>query len=100
MINYLDLHVSQKVDLKQLAALAECTPVLLRQRFRDETGLTIPQYVTQERCRIAADLLRRTNLPVQKVSAHVGYLDNNYFVKVFKKYNGDTPTDYRNKFRL
>lgn len=100
VINYLDLHISQKIDLKQLAALAECTPVLLRQRFRDETGLTIPQYVTQERCRIAADLLRRTNLPVQKVSAHVGYLDNNYFVKVFKKYNGDTPTDYRNKFRL
>lgn len=99
VINYLNLHISQKVDQKQLAALADCAPNLLSQRFREETGLTIPQYVAQERCRIAADLLRQTNLPVQKASAHVGYLDNNYFVKVFKKYTGDTPTDYRNKFR-
>lgn len=99
VINYLNLHISQKADQKQLAALADCALDFLRQRFREETGLTIPQYVAHERCRIAADLLRQTNLPVQRVSAHVGYLDNNYFVKVFKKYSGDTPTDYRNKFR-
>lgn len=85
--------------MKHLSALADCGPDNLSQRFKNETGSTIAQYLAQERCRIAADLLRRTDLPVQKISAHVGYLDNNYFVKVFKKYTGDTPTDYRNKFR-
>lgn len=99
VINYLNLHISQKIDQKQLAVLAECAPNLLRQRFREETGLTIPQYVAQERCCIAADLLWQTNLPIQKVSAHVGYFDNNYFVKVFKNCTGETPTNYRNKFR-
>lgn len=99
VVSYLDLHISQKPDPKQLAALAGCTPDLLRQRFREETGLSIQQYLVRQRCRIAADLLRKTDLPVQKVSAHVGYLDNNYFVKVFKKELGETPTDYRNRFR-
>lgn len=99
VINFLNLHISRKIDLKQLTVLADCAPDLLRQRFRGETGLTIPQYVAQERCRIAADLLRQTNLPVQRISAHVGYYDNNYFVKVFKKHIGDTPSDYRKKFR-
>lgn len=99
VINYLNLHISQKIDMKRLSAVADCAPDYLSQKFKSETGLTIAQYLAQERCRIAADLLRETDLPVQKISAHVGYLDNNYFVKVFKKCIGDTPTDYRYKFR-
>lgn len=99
VVNYLDLHISEKIDMKRLSALADCGSDDLSRRFKSETGSTIVQYLAQERCRIAADLLRRTDLPVQKISAHVGYLDNNYFVKVFKKYTGDTPTEHRNKFR-
>jgi len=40
-------------------------------------------------------MLRETNLPVQEISSYVGYTDNNYFVKVFKKVMGKTPSDYR-----
>ena len=61
--------------------------------------MTIAQFVAQERCSTAANLLLRTNLPVQDISAHVGYLDNNYFVKVFKNHTGKTPTAYRNQYR-
>ena len=99
VVNYLNLHISQKIDMKQLSTLADCAPDYLSQRFKQETGLTVAQYLAQERCRIAADLLKKTDLPVQKISAHVGYLDNNYFVKVFKKYTGETPSDYRSRFR-
>lgn len=99
VINYLNLNISQKIDMKQLSALAGCAADHLSQRFKAETGLTMTQYLASERCRIAADLLRRTDLPVQKISAHVGYFDNNYFVKVFRKYSGATPSDYRNKLR-
>lgn len=98
-VNYLNLHLSQKIDLKQLSAVAGCAPDRLSQRFKFETGSTVAQYLAEERCRIAANLLRRTDLSVQKISAHVGYLDNNYFVKVFKKYLDETPTEYRAKFR-
>lgn len=98
MVNYFNLHISQKIDMKQFAAAAGYTPDYLSQRFKAETGSTVAQYLARERCRIAANLLRRTDLSVQKISAHVGYFDNNYFVKVFKKYSGETPTDYRAKF--
>lgn len=99
VVNYLNLHISQKVDMQQLGSLADCAPDYLSQRFKAETGMTVAQYVALERCRIAADLLRKSDIPVQKISAHVGYLDSNYFVKVFKKYFEVTPTDYRNQFR-
>jgi AraC-type DNA-binding domain-containing proteins len=95
---YLHLHVSNQPDMKQLAELAKCSANHLGRRFKEETGLTIAQYLAKERCAKAAALLVHTDLPIHAVSAHVGYLDNNYFVKVFKKYMQDTPTAYRRKF--
>ena len=63
--------------------------------FKHETGRTITQYIVHLRCRQAAEMLRETNLPVQEISSYVGYTDNNYFVKVFKKVIGNTPSEYR-----
>lgn len=98
-INYLHVHISQELDMKQLASRAKCTANHLGRQFKVETGLSIAQYLAKERCNKAAKLLVQTNLPVQEISAHVGYLDNNYFVKVFKNVIGDTPSAYRKKFR-
>ena len=98
-VNYLHLHVSQELDMKRLATLAKCTSNHLGRQFRAETGLTIAQYLAKERCNKAAALLQQTDLPIQDISAHVGYLDNNYFAKIFKNCIGDTPTAYRRKFR-
>lgn len=98
-ISYLRLHISQKMDVKSLADAAGCTPNYLGRRFKEETGLTLARFLAQERCRRAAVLLVETGVPVQEISAHVGYLDNNYFVKIFKSCMGDTPTAYRNRFR-
>lgn len=97
-VNYLRLHLSQEVDIQKMARLAGCAPGYLGKLFKKETGMTIAQFVAQERCSTAANLLAQTTLPVQDISAHVGYLDSNYFVKVFRHCKGMTPTDYRNKF--
>lgn len=97
--SWLRLHLSQEVDVKQLAASMCCAPGYLGRRFKAETGLTITQYLTEERCNAAADLLSKTDLPIQNISAYVGYLDNSYFARVFKSCKGETPTAYRNKYR-
>ena len=40
-------------------------------------------------------MLRDSSYPISEISSYVGYIDNNYFVKVFKKQYGMTPTEYR-----
>ncbi|MDD5932914.1 MAG: helix-turn-helix domain-containing protein [bacterium] len=40
-------------------------------------------------------LLRKSHYSIQEIAAYVGYLDNNYFVKVFKKETGYLPSVYR-----
>ena len=95
VLEYLSLNYSQEIPLPALAELAHFSEPHLKRKFKDETGVTISQYITKMRCDKAADLLLSSDFPVQEISFYVGYPDNNYFVKIFKRQFGLTPTDYR-----
>lgn len=98
IVNYILINIGQKLSIQKMASMAGCTIAHLERRFKDETGKTLVQYIAEERCRQAVILLEHTEDSIQEISARVGYLDSNYFVKVFKKYKNMTPTAYRNKF--
>lgn len=92
---YLSLNYTQNVSTDTLCRISDYSPSHLAKIFKHETGRTITQYIAELRCRQAAEMLRETTLPVQEISSYVGYADNNYFVKVFKKVTGMTPSEYR-----
>ena len=52
-------------------------------------------YILEMRVKRAAELLENTDLPMQKVGEEVGFSDQNYFSRIFKKYKGRTPSSYR-----
>ena len=70
-------------------------PNYLSKQFKEETGRTISDTIRQLRCGQAARLLRETDTPIAEISAYVGYPDSNYFIKVFKKTLGMTPSESR-----
>ena len=96
-IEYLRRNYSQKVSLETLAAHVNMSSAHLCRTFKKETSLTVTEYLTDLRCLEASRLLRETDYPVQEIAAYVGYPDNNYFVKVFRKKFDKTPTEYRNR---
>lgn len=63
--------------------------------FKNETGQTLNQYLTEYRLNKARELLNDPRNTVSSVSTMVGYNDSNYFSKAFKKYTGISPTVYR-----
>ena len=63
--------------------------------FKKETGKPLTEYVTRKRVEHAAYLLRSTSMQVQTVAQQCGILDVNYFAKMFKRYTGKTPKEYR-----
>ena len=95
VIEYLFFNFSQEIPLSYLADMVHFSDSHLSKTFKKETGTTISEYIARMRCRHAAQLLRNTELSVQEISNYVGYPDNNYFVKVFKKQYGVTPTAFR-----
>ncbi len=94
-VEYLSLNYTQNISLESLCRITDYSPSHLAKIFKQETGRTITQYIADLRCRQAAEMLRETSLPIQEISCYVGYTDNNYFVKVFKKVMGTTPSEYR-----
>ena len=66
-------------------------------QVKREVGESASAIISKMRCKKAANLLKTTDLPIGEISSFVGYADNNYFVKVFKKVYSMTPGDYRKK---
>lgn len=65
--------------------------------FKNETGRTLNQYITEYRMEKAKQLLRDARYKISDISSRVGYSDGNYFGKSFKKYSGLSPSEYREK---
>ena len=67
--------------------------------FKKETGVTLTEYINQKRMKQAARLLTSTKLQIQTISQYCGISDVNYFSKLFKKYAGKTPNEFRKEAR-
>ena len=65
--------------------------------FKNETGQTLNQYLTEFRMEKAKQLLSDPRYKIADISSQVGYSDGNYFGKSFKKYTGFSPSEYREK---
>ncbi|MFR9235767.1 MAG: helix-turn-helix domain-containing protein, partial [Eisenbergiella massiliensis] len=63
--------------------------------FKENSGLNFVDYVNQFRLRKAKELLENTSYNISQIAELVGYSSANSFSKVFKKYNGISPAQYR-----
>lgn len=63
--------------------------------FKNATGITLNQYITDVRMKKAKQLLTDPRNKISDISALVGYYDGNYFGKLFKKYTDMSPSEYR-----
>jgi AraC-type DNA-binding domain-containing proteins len=63
--------------------------------FKSVTGLTITQYLENQRIDKAKTLLASTALTINSISSQLGYYDRYHFSKVFKKSTGYTPRQFR-----
>ncbi len=65
--------------------------------FKNETGQTLNQYLTDYRIKMSKQLLGDPRFKIADISSKVGYSDGNYYSKTFKKIVGLSPSEYREK---
>ncbi len=87
--------LSGKLSLHVLAEKQGLSSGYLSTVFKKETGKTVTDYILSERMQLAMHLLSTTKLQIQTVALHCGVVDVQYFSKLFKKYAGMTPKEYR-----
>ncbi len=95
VITLIDSDLTADLSLHKLAQSLNVNASYLSSLFKKETGMTLTEYVSKKRIDHAAFLLTSTNLQIQGVAQHCGIFDVNYFTKMFKKYTGKTPREYR-----
>ncbi|MDQ7094547.1 PocR ligand-binding domain-containing protein [Desulfosporosinus sp. PR] len=72
------------------------SPSHLSRLFREELDCTINDYLTRVRVEQAVEIMKKPELSVAQVSKAVGFQNQSYFAKVFRKYIGVTPIIYKN----
>jgi AraC family transcriptional regulator, arabinose operon regulatory protein len=87
--------VSRTREMAELAALVNLSASRFRHVFKEETGLSITQYLRELRLERAEFLLRTTFLSIKEVMSESGHTSMSHFVHYFKKKYGRTPSGYR-----
>lgn len=87
--------LSSAFELESFCAQQQCSVRTLRQQFRQQTGMTVSQYLRQLRICHAQYLLRHTAMRVSEVAMQCGFEDSNYFSVVFTRETGVSPSQWR-----
>ena len=95
VLAYLDHHWGESVTLGDVAELVHVSPSRARHVFRDATGVSFKDYLTQVRVTEAKRLLLSTDLAVSEVAAAVSYTNLNQFYRVFYRSSSMSPGEYR-----
>lgn len=98
-MDYIDTNYPGDVSLDSLSKFCSVTNSYLSALFKKETGTTITDYINQIRIRKALSLLNTTNISIQDIALQCGYREASYFTRIFKKYQGISPKDYRKKIQ-
>ena len=85
------------ISIPELASRVYLTPNYLCLVFKQEIGMTINDYLTKVRIQAAKNLLDDPKNKIYQICDMVGYIDTSYFTKIFKKYTGVTPSQYRDR---
>ncbi len=93
--NYIQHHLSEPVDIEALAKAMYLSRTHLAAKFKKETGITLTDFVLKEKTEEAKRLLRYSDKSVLAISSFLGFSSQSHFSRVFKKYTGKTPQEYR-----
>ena len=94
-LSYIQDNYSKKISLASVADHVGLSSGYLCRIFKDETGVSINSYINNLRMTRAGELLADKNSYIKEVAISVGFEDQLYFSRLFKRYYGVTPSEYR-----
>lgn len=92
---YIDKKYSERITLEILSDMCHGSPYHLHRTFKRIKEITPAEYVQQTRMTKAMEYLIHTDKAIADIALVVGLPNTAYFVTLFKKITGHTPTDYR-----
>lgn len=95
---YIEDNYHKDLSIEELSEVAGLSISHFCTLFKQISGYTFLEFVTNCRMEKAKYILQNSNVKVYQVAPLVGYQDPRYFTQVFKKATGKTPTEYREEY--
>ena len=95
-VKYIQSNFTDDISLTDAATAASLSVHYFSRLFKKEMGCTFKEYLTELRMKEAKKKLKNRDENISNIAKDIGYNNPGYFSKVFKKYEGMPPSDYRN----
>lgn len=100
-VAYINEHYTDpNLSVDMLSNLIGLSASYVRKLFKDETGKSVAEYISERRFHKAKELLIKTDHPAKKIGEMVGFDNTSYFYVSFKKHVGMTPDHFRRDNKL
>jgi AraC-like DNA-binding protein len=97
-LNFINTHYHENIKAQDIARHAGINKNYLQRRFKEGTGKTITEYLSEKRMEKAKQLLEKTDIPIADLCLYVGINSRQYFTAVFTNKMGMSPQKYRQSF--
>lgn len=95
VVEFIESHYGDRILVADLADLVNMSPANFTRLFRSAFGQSPIEYLMQQRIRHASILLKKNNWKIIDISTDCGFPSVSHFIDIFRKYTGQTPSDYR-----
>ena len=96
---YIRENVGDEISNTEVAAMFGYHPFYVSNVLKNAKGLTLRQYIISYRLKLAASLLASSGRSIAEIADECGFSDASYFTKSFRSAYGETPKEYRNRFK-
>jgi two-component system response regulator YesN len=97
---YIRQHYGEDITLQEIAERHHMSESHFSRLFKQQVGTSFLEYLTKVRVQKAKELLVKPKLKIYEVSLQVGYQDSRYFSQIYRKYTGETPTEFRKRLGI
>ena len=94
-MNYIDTHYQENLTLDDVASFTGFSRFYFSRSFKQQTGYSFREYLSQRRIQVAMEMLIRTNKSMNQVAQESGFGSVGTFNRAFREYKNCTPTQYR-----
>jgi two-component system response regulator YesN len=95
IISYIHNHYYENITVKSMADLACMDENYVSGLFKRKIGKNLISYIHEVRITSAIQLLLQSNMSINEICQKVGFANDNYFIKIFKRITNYTPSEYR-----
>lgn len=98
--NFIYSNRYEKITHEDVANIVQLSHSYLSVLFKREVGISVSDYIQKIKIEEAKNLIVHTNTPLSEISSLLHFTDQSYFTKVFKKFEGITPKQYKERHHL